>query len=306
VSPRVSIVIATRDRRQLLTRARASVAAQSFRDFEIVVVDDGSTDGTGDWLRAHHPAVQLFASGTSRGAAAARNSGVAAARGAIIAFLDDDDAWQPAYLETQVRHLGRHPEAALSATRHVTVDGAGRVSCPNTPPLFADRNASVRLLAECPIHTLSQVACRHAVFDRLGPFDESLAVVHDLDWYVRLAAAGERAEQLGDALVTRSMPGGLVTQHRLWHAEEWGAGARWFAALAIAPRDRRRIRAARALFFAKLGAARGDLTFSLARLADVLRASPADGARIAARRLLQRRRRDAAPVATSAAWGNPT
>ncbi len=306
MSPRISIVIATRDRRQLLARALASVAAQSFRDFEIVVVDDGSTDGTGDWLRAHHPAVRLVAAAASRGAAAARNSGVARARGAIVAFLDDDDAWQPAYLEAQAGHLARHPEAALSATRHVGVDGAGRVSCPHAPPLFADRDASVRLLAECPIHTLSQVACRRAVFERVGPFDESLAVVHDLDWYVRLAAAGERAEQLGDALVTRSLPGGLVTRHRLWHAEERGAEARWFAALAIAPRDRRRIRAARALFFAKLGAVRGDLAFSLARLADVLRASPADGARIAARRLLQRVRREAAPVATSAAWGSPT
>ena len=293
MTPRVSVVLATRNRRTVLARALASVDAQRFRDFEVVVVDDGSTDGTADWLRAAHPAVRLEALHACCGAAAARNRGVERARGEIVAFLDDDDAWHPSYLETQVAQFDAHPDASLCSTGHVEIDAAGRVSRPDLSPLFDYADPLVHLLAECPLHTLSIVACRRAAFARVGPFDETLAIVHDLDWYLRLVAGGGRREHAPAALVERGVPGDLVSRHRQWHAEEQAVHRRLFGTTRIARRDRRRVRASRALLFAWVGLAKGDLGFGLARLGDAILASPRDSVRIVARRWWRRRRRDA-------------
>jgi glycosyltransferase involved in cell wall biosynthesis len=297
VTPAVSVVIPTRDRRATLGRALASVAAQGFRDFEVIVVDDGSRDDTTDWLRAHHPAATVLALPTARGAAGARNAGLARARAPIVAFLDDDDVWEPSYLATQVAALAAHPDVVLCSTGHVEIDRHGRVFRPDAPPLFDDADPAVRLLAECPIHTLSVVACRRTAFERVGPFDESLAIVHDLDWYVRCAAAGGRTRHGADVHVARGVPGGLVTRHRAWYAEERGAQARWFEQLALSARARARVRTARALFFAKVALAKGDVAFALARIGEALAASPGDGLRIARRRLLSR------PAAHTPAYG---
>src|SRR5258708_39463015 len=116
--PRVSVVIPTRDRREALARALASVEAQSFRDFEVVVVDDASVDGTAAWLRERWPAVSVTEVSHPTGAAAARNRGVRHAQGEILAFLDDDDVWCPSYLEVQVAQFEAHPETDLSTTGH--------------------------------------------------------------------------------------------------------------------------------------------------------------------------------------------
>lgn len=300
--PRVSVVVATRNRRAALARALASIDAQSFRDFEVVVVDDGSIDGTADWLRAQRPAVGLVALRRSCGAAAARNRGVERARGEIVAFLDDDDVWHPSYLETQVAQFDAHPDALLCSAGHVEIDGTGRVSRPDVRPLFDYADPLVHLLAECPLHTLSIVACRRAALARIGPFDETLAIVHDLDWYLRLVAGGGRREHHPAALVERGVPGGLVTRHRQWYAEERVVHRRLFARTPIAQRDQRRVRASRALLFARVGLAKGDLGFGLARLVEAFLASPLDSVRIAALRWRRRRRREATEERNAEAW----
>jgi len=302
MTPRVSVVVPTRDRRTVLARALASIDAQYFRDFEVVVVDDGSADGTAGWLRAEHPAVRLVELRTSCGAAAARNRGVARARGEIVAFLDDDDAWRPSYLETQVALFDAHPATQLCSAGHVEIDGTGRVSRPDLRPLFDYADPLVHLLAECPLHTLSVVACRRAALARIGPFDETLAIVHDLDWYLRLVAGGGGHEHNPAELVERSVPGGLVTRHRQWYAEERVVHRRLFARIRIAHRDQRRVRASRALLFARVGLAKGDLGFGLARLVEAVLTSPLDSVRIAALRLLRRQRRDATEAWNAESW----
>src|SRR5262249_37880342 len=157
------------------------------------------------WLRAHRPYDTIVETDRRRGAAAARNRGIAHARGEIIAFLDDDDRWQPAYLETQVRRLDADSNLEISTTGHVEVDAAGRLSYPDLRPSLDYANDRVHLLAECPIHTLSVVACRRSALARVGPFDESLEIVHDLDWYVRLLAAGGRRAHDPAVLVERAV-----------------------------------------------------------------------------------------------------
>ncbi len=220
MAPRVSVIVATRNRRRLLARAVASVDRQRHRDFEVIVVDDGSDDGTIEWLRAQRPQDCLVEHDRPRGAAASRNDGLAQARGEIIAFLDDDDVWHPEYLETQIAQLDSDHAVEMSTTGHVEVDRAGRVTHPDLTSLCGSANSRVRMLAECPVHTMSLVACRRSAFLRVGVFDETLEIVHDLDWYVRFLAAGCRYAHDPAVRVERAVPGGLVSRYREWFVEE--------------------------------------------------------------------------------------
>jgi len=302
MTPHVSVVIPTRNRRASLERALASVDAQRFRDFEVVVVDDGSDDGTTSWVRSQHPGITLLETGGPLGAAAARNLGVQHSRGGIVAFLDDDDVWHPSVLAVQVAQLDANPECDLCTTGHVEVDRQGRVFQPDLRPLNRYSDSMIHFLAECPIHTLSVVACRRTVFERLGPFDSTLAVVHDLDWYLRVIADGGKIAHHSPALVERSVPGGLVTQHRRWFREEQAVHNRFFDAHAIERREKRLVRALRALFFAKVAFANGDFAFGLVRLAGAVLASPVDALRIATRRLSRRSLRDTPETWDRQAW----
>src|SRR5215207_9882789 len=94
--PRVSVIVPVFNRVKLVGRALDSVAAQTFQDYEVIVVDDGSTDGSADFIQNRGVAkVRVIRCPENRGAAAARNVGVAAASGHYIAFLDSDDTWEP-------------------------------------------------------------------------------------------------------------------------------------------------------------------------------------------------------------------
>jgi glycosyltransferase involved in cell wall biosynthesis len=300
--PRVSVILPTRDRRTSLTRALAGVEAQRFRDFELAVVDDGSVDDTASWLRAKYPTLSLIEVGRSEGSAAARNRGVKHAGGDIIAFLDDDDVWHPAYLEEQVAQLDRHPEADYAVTGHVEVDGAGKIGLPDLRPLYRYGQPLAHLLAECPIHTLSIVACRRTAFDRVGPFDERLTIVHDLDWYTRLVLSGARMERCPNLLVARAIPGGLVIRHREWFAEERMVHRRIFASAKLSRREQQMIRTVRAMLFARIAGAKGDLAFGMRRLAEAVLLSPFDSARIVALKLFWRLPRNAPKLPQAAAW----
>jgi len=296
----VSVVVPTRDRRAALDRALESVVAQGIDGLEMLVVDDASRDGTGEWLRREWPQARVFA-GAGRGAGAARNLAVAAAQGELIAFLDDDDRWRPSYLKMQIGALAADPGLDLVYSDHVEVDGAGRVGMPDLRPLARQPSELLQLLADGGIHTMSAVVCRRELFVRRGGFDESLRVVEDLEWYARQLAGGARFARLPRALVERGVPGGLVTAHRTWYGEERAIHARLLAANAT-PRQRRRVRAARALLFARIGLAKADYAFGAARLAEALTTAPLAALRLAAIRLARNWRRDARH--TVPAWGS--
>lgn len=300
MSPRVSVIVPTRDRREKLGRALDGVEAQRFRDFEVVIVDDASTDGTLPWLAARWPDVRALAMAHPAGAAAARNRAVEHARGELLAFLDDDDRWRPEYLEAQVGLLDAVPEADLSYADNVETDARGRHARPDARPLVSYPSPLVWLLAECFIHTLSAVVCRRAAFDRVGGFDERLAVVHDLDWYGRILADGGSIAHVAAPLVERGVPGGLVEAHRRWFEEECLVRARAFARCPAARDSERLVAVYRCLFFARTGLGKGDLVFGLRRLAEAFARSPVWALRIAALRVGRRIGIDAGPEAT--AW----
>ena len=188
--PDVSVVIPTWNRWRFLSRTLASALAQEGVAFEVVVVDDGSDDETAERLRAVRDArLRVFRHGRSLGVARARNIGIEEARGAWIAFLDDDDTWSPAKLRTQLDAL-RRERAVFAYASAVHVDEAGNVvaveAAPEPDALFP------RLLTSenpMPAGCSNVVAARDALRS-LDGFDERLFHLADWDLWLRLAASG--------------------------------------------------------------------------------------------------------------------
>src|SRR5262249_14957766 len=232
--------------------------------------------------------LQVLINKTPVGAAAARNRGLERARGEFVAFLDDDDVWQPSYLEAQVANLDSNADAALSYADHVNVDSKGHQTRPDIHPLLNYESPLVWLLTECFVHTLSVVVCRRKVFDAVGVFDPELSIVHDLDWYARVLAAGANFTRLPSVLVQRSVPGGLVTSYRKWFREEHALLERLFGRDLTHHEHERMIRAYRALFFAHVGWEQRDFAFGAWRMYDALAQSPHWTLRMAALRLGRR------------------
>ena len=193
VAPRVSVVIPAYNARSTIARGLASVFSQQYRDFEVIVVDDGSSDGTAEYLRKVYGSSLQVVSQTNRGAAAARNLGASLARGHYIAFLDADDEWHVEKLARQVAQLDRAPNAALCATRWTT-HVVGR-----TPPFNARTpivNCTTQRLETFqevfldPYFGTPSVVMPRSVFERCGGFDESLPTAEDIDLWIRASLGG--------------------------------------------------------------------------------------------------------------------
>jgi glycosyltransferase involved in cell wall biosynthesis len=280
------VIVPTHNRLEKLQAALASIDNQTFRDFELIVVDDGSLDGSAEWIKgAGRTLLEIPPPGA--GAAAARNLALQVATGEIIAFLDDDDRWLPEYLAKQVARFDSCPNADVTVMGHTEVNASGAVTKPLLEPAFPYPTALARLLAECPIHTLSVAAFRRAAFDRVGLFDESLRIVHDLDWYIRAMQAGGEFVFTPERLVEHAVPGGLVTKHRDWFHEEQAVQRR---CIGMDKRERDAVDIARNLFFARTALAGGDVPFALARAATGFAKGPRVAVSMIAQRLRQRRR----------------
>jgi glycosyltransferase involved in cell wall biosynthesis len=184
VIPLVSVVIPSYNYGRYLPDAIDSVIAQTFTDFEIIVVDDGSTDETPDVVR-HYGERVIYRRQENVGLAATRNNGCAIARGEYFALLDADDAWFPDKLAKQVEILNRNPDAGLVYGRMALMDGEGRPLPgvkPSQPPgeTFAE-------IVERGTPPPSTFLIRRRCFEEIKRFDPSLTGMEDLDLALRLA-----------------------------------------------------------------------------------------------------------------------
>jgi glycosyltransferase involved in cell wall biosynthesis len=190
----VSAIIPTYNYARFVGRAVSSVLAQSYADLECVVVDDGSTDDTEQVIAAFGPAVRLVRQ-PNQGLSAARNTGIRAARGRYIAFLDADDAWHAEKVSRQVALLDSHPDTALvgCGVRNMSADGetlGERVfDTQDSGPV--DLAAQLRRIAVRDFWvggSGSGALMRREVFDEVGLFDTSLKAAEDWDMWLRVAA----------------------------------------------------------------------------------------------------------------------
>lgn len=195
--PHVSVVIPLYQTERYIAGALASVLAQTFTGFEVVVIDDGSSDNGPAIARAiSDPRIRVITQ-ANRGLAGARNAGIAHARGQILAFLDADDTWHPEKLERHVRHLESHPQigVSFSASRFIDDDGAplGLIQKPTGSAFEASDifcrnpvgNGSAPVIRRA---TLDAIAFEDPRYGRTCWFDESFRQSEDIECWTRIAA----------------------------------------------------------------------------------------------------------------------
>jgi len=182
--PAVSVIITTYNRREFVREAIESVLAQDFSDYEIIVVDDGSTDGTREALGAIKNITYCYQE--NRGVSRARNQGLEIAQGRFISFLDSDDLWTPKKLAIQTGLMQRSSETSVSYTDEIWIRKGSRVN-----PKNKHRKYSGLIFERClPLCIISpsSVMLRREVFEIVDGFDESLPVCEDYDLWLRIAA----------------------------------------------------------------------------------------------------------------------
>jgi glycosyltransferase involved in cell wall biosynthesis len=200
--PLVSVIIPAYNRAPLLERAIDSVLCQTMRDHECIVVDDASTDGTGEILRARGllARVKYVCLPLHKGVSAARNAGVAAAASAWLAFLDSDDQWNPLKLERQMLWHYNNPSYRISQTREIWVRRGRRV---NPPATHEKKHGYIfkESLVRCMV-TPSSMVMDTALFREAGGFDESLPACEDYDLWLRITC-GHPVGLVDEYLLTR-------------------------------------------------------------------------------------------------------
>jgi len=181
----ISVVIPTFNRSDVLRRALDSVFAQTTPAEEVIVVDDGSTDDTSDWVVRDFPDCNYIRQ-ENRGVSAARNRGIRAARGEWIALLDSDDEWLPKKLERQRTALANEPEYVLCHTDEIWVRNGRRVN-----QWKRHRKSGGWIFQRClPLCAISPSSAliKRSLFDEVGLFDESLPACEDYDLWLRICS----------------------------------------------------------------------------------------------------------------------
>jgi len=186
----VSVIMPTFNREHLISRAVGSVLNQTFRDFELIIVDDGSRDNSGEVIREFNDSrINYIRHEKNRGVAAARNTGIKAARGEYVAFLDSDDEWRPQMLYRQIKAFGEaSSDAGAVYTDMINIDNN------KTRSLYGRRakegNLHKAILKGFPVY-LQTIMVKKACLDQIGLFDEEFTIEEDYDFMIRLSGKFE-------------------------------------------------------------------------------------------------------------------
>jgi len=182
--PSVSVIIPTFNRAKKVVRAISSVLYQTFLDYEIIVVDDGSTDETKTVISQLASHITYVTNIHNLGVSASRNIGIRKSRSQLIAFLDSDDYWLPEKLAVQVDFFERYPDALICQTEEIWIRKGRRVN-PKKYHLKPTGNIFGPSLRRCFISP-SAVMLKRSLFDEIGMFDEGLPACEDYDMWLRI------------------------------------------------------------------------------------------------------------------------
>jgi GT2 family glycosyltransferase/glycosyltransferase involved in cell wall biosynthesis len=231
-TPLVSVILPVWNRRSQVLDAVASVRAQTFRDWELLVVDDGSSDGTREALAPlleEDPRIRLLAI-EHRGAAFARNHGLAASRGAIVAYLDSDDVWFPTFLAAVVEGFRVHEDR--DAAYGVLLVARGD----DSPPFILGERFDRRSLRDGNFVPLPAFAHRRSLYERLGGFDEDLSRLNDWELVIRYTAERAPLELAVVAGESRVGPWRRISNEESYAFNDWKIRRKHPPEIAVRPR----------------------------------------------------------------------
>jgi len=210
--PKVSIIIPTYNRDKFITRALESVFNQTFHDYEIIVVDDGSTDNTPEILKKYDGKIRTIRQ-NNQGISKSRNLGISQSNGKYIAFLDSDDYWVPEKLEEQVKILDSHPNVGIVYARMPIVNEQG-AQVGMKPAGISGKNFKELLEVWGDLPT-SSIMIRKECFDKAGVFDTSLATMEDIDMWIRIAKNYDLYEIENKVLAYYHRHEGQITKNKI-------------------------------------------------------------------------------------------
>ena len=182
---KISVIIPTYNRKKTLARAIQSVINQSLSPFEILIIDDGSNDGTEEWVKENFQNLKYIYQ-NNHGVSSARNIGIENAYGDWVAFLDSDDEWLPNKLHEQVKAIESNPEVKFFHTNEIWIRNGVRVNQMKKHKKYGGYIFE-KCLDICRISP-SSVLIKKELFDNIGTFDESLRVCEDYDLWLRITS----------------------------------------------------------------------------------------------------------------------
>lgn len=207
-APLITVTVITYNRAGMVTEALDSVFAQTYPHFEVVVVDDGSTDDTGRVIQERYGDRLTYIYQENQGPASARNASIRAAGGEYVALMDDDDLWLPTKLDKQVAALEEHPECALAycACLEATADGqsTGQIHKSTDQGRTGDNFA---LFLRRAVIMETSVIVRRSALDEVGLFDEELPTAKDTDMFLRMALRFPAVYLREPLMLVREHPG---------------------------------------------------------------------------------------------------
>ncbi len=182
----ISVIIPTYNRKNFLQIAVKSVLAQTYKNFELIIVDDGSTDETDKLIEKFNDSRIKYIYQKNRGPAKARNTGIKLAKGDYIAFLDSDDRWKKEKLQIQFTEMENHPQYMLSHTEEIWYRN-GKILNPKKKHKKNHGDIFLQSLKLCAI-SMSTVMVRKELFNKISLYDEKLEVCEDYDMWLRITA----------------------------------------------------------------------------------------------------------------------
>ncbi len=224
MTPRVSVIVPAHNAAVYLPCAIDSVLGQTSRDWEIVIVDDGSTDNTREIVDSYRPVLQdslLYIHQPNRGVSAARNTGMRAAQGEFIALLDADDVWLPDRLDRGLRAMDEDPGTALVHSRVARIDTKGSVTGQlKVEPKYLSGMIARHIYTRRAHVICSTVMFRKSCLETAGWFDETMQTTEDRDLWFRIALR-HKVSYINDVLAYyRLSPSSTTTNlERLLHGQ---------------------------------------------------------------------------------------
>jgi glycosyltransferase involved in cell wall biosynthesis len=227
--PKVSVIMPAYNAARFIKEALDALSHQTFRDFEVLVIDDGSQDQTAALVRSYGPPVSYIHQ-PHGGVSSARNTGLTRATGQYIAFHDADDLWEPRKLEQQVAVLDRRPGIGLCFTGALVVDSDLRPLRVIRARPYADFCEALLLYPSVVSGSCSSAMVRRECVEAVGGFDPELSIAADWDYWLRLSLLTAFAPIPEPLMQYRQWAGSMSQNIDLWEQDLFKVVRKFYAA----------------------------------------------------------------------------